>query len=94
MGKVYVGDVGLVLLLDCDEDLTSATDLAVNVLKPDGSKVTWVPTVYATTKLRYIIAQGDLDQVGEYRLQPSLTLPNGWSGLAETAVLQVTQVYN
>ena len=35
--KVYVGDAGTVLTLDCGQDISAATARAILVRKPDGT---------------------------------------------------------
>ncbi len=84
--NVYVGDVGTEIIINMQTDLLSATNLSLNIKKPDGSTTSWVPTVYNTKYLRYIIQSGDLSIQGKYSVQPSLTI-GSWSGLGETVYL-------
>jgi len=81
--KHYVGEVGTAVILDCGQDITSATNVSIAVKKPDGTKVTWVATVYNTRYLRHITITNDLDQSGLYELQSVLTL-GSWTGRGET----------
>ena len=82
--KSYVGDVGTEILVDCGSVITGATELKLEIKKPDGTMVEWVPTIYQTNFLKYTILAGDFDLAGTYLLQSSLTI-NGWTGLGETA---------
>lgn len=91
--KVYRGDVGLVITADLGEDLAAATGLSFEVTKPDGDEVSWTTGVTLTTDsrgLQYTIAEGDLDQVGAWKIQPRFAL-DGWTGRASTVNLQVHQ---
>jgi len=87
--KYYVGDVGTQLLVDVCSDITTATLVALDVTKPDGTAVRWVGTVSDTTKILYVVAVGDFDQAGEYRLQSYIEMP-GWIGHGGTVTFKVT----
>jgi hypothetical protein len=41
----------------------------LNVKKPQGSKVVWIPTTYETTVMSYTTIKGDLNEIGIYYLQ-------------------------
>ncbi len=94
--KVYVGDVGTAIVVDCGYDISEATDTSLKVRLPDGTSVTWAAEIHAidgeTRYLRYVTKAGDFQAAGNYRLQASLTL-NGWSGLGETASFTVYSAY-
>lgn len=90
--KVYVGDVGTVLLVDTCVDITLATSAKLKVRKPDGTLVEWAGAVYDTTKIRYATVTNDLDQAGSYRIQSYVVMPSGtWRG--NTATLVVRNVF-
>jgi hypothetical protein len=90
--KIYVGDVGLAILLDCGSDVSDATSPKIKCLKPNGTEVDWDAEIYSidgeAKYLRYLTQASDLNQAGRYRLQASLTL-FGWSGRGATATLNV-----
>lgn len=94
--KIYVGDTGLAIVLDCGEDITGATDTVMYVKKPDGTFVTWtaeVLTVSGETRyLRYYTQAGDLDTKGRWRIQAGLTV-SGWTGRGETTTFRVYDVF-
>lgn len=92
MGKIYVGDIGTVILVDCGTVITGATNTKLKIKKPDGSKVEWTATIDGTQKLKYTVISGDLNVAGAYYLNASLTL-SGWSGLGETATFSVYDPY-
>lgn len=83
--KVYKDDVGTVIELDTGVDLSDAYKVAIAVRKPDGTEEEWSASVNAQqpTRLYHVAAEGDLDQVGEYYVQASVTMP-AWSGRGQT----------
>jgi hypothetical protein len=92
MNKYYTGDIGTEIIVDCGSDITGATSPKIHIKKPNGTTVSKTASVHTidgeTRYLRYITITGDLDQVGEYRVQAGLTLA-GWSGRGETALFSV-----
>jgi len=92
MGKCYQGDVGTIILVDCGCELTDATVHVLMVRKPDGTVVSWDAVVYNKQYLKYVVQDGDFDQVGVFYLQSKVTLGN-WSGLGETATFRVYGPY-
>ena len=90
--RFYQGDVGTALIVDTCNDITTATVTNLLVQKPDLSMVTWVGTVFETTKIRYTIQAGDFDQAGEYRLQSYVEMPS-WVGRGDTAIFKVTKAF-
>lgn len=90
--KVYVGDVGTIILIDLQEVISAATDLSFQVKKPDKSVVVWTPSIDGTMKLKYTILSGDLNVVGKYVIQPKLTL-GGWVGRGNSVELIVYPLF-
>jgi len=91
--KPYVGDIGLTIIIDMQEDMESATNITFEVRKPDGQEVSWEGIqVFETTKLKYITQEGDLDVAGIYNIQPKLTLGN-WTGKGNTVSFRVYEKY-
>jgi len=93
--KIYVGDVGTAIIVDCGSDLHGASaDLAVR--KPDGSEAIWVAAVVVMDGkerfLRYVTHDGDLDQPGTYKVQARVHVP-GWTGRGATFAFKVYQHY-
>ena len=86
--KVYMGDIGTEIVVDCGVDVSAAATPALKVKKPDSSTATWPATVVESNKLRHITVAGDLDQAGKYLIQPDVNLPT-WDGLGETVELTV-----
>lgn len=81
MNKVYVGDTGTQIVLDCGQDVSAATLRSIEVQKPDGTVVSWPAVASGTDALAYTSLAGTFDQVGKWRLQAKVTLPSGvWRG--------------
>jgi hypothetical protein len=79
--KVYVGDAGTVIELDCGTDVSAATGRAIKVKKPDGSTVSWDAVAGTSTSIRYTSLAGTFDQRGEWLLQAEITTATGkWLG--------------
>lgn len=91
--KVYVGDIGTDIIVNCGSDISDATDRKLMVKKPDGSIVEWDADIYQSNYLKYTIVDGDFNLQGVYKLQASLTL-SGWSGRGETVNFTVYPVYD
>lgn len=86
--KVYQGDIGTVIRLECGTDISAATAHSIKVRKPDGSQVSWTTSISGTTALQFTAVSGTLDLAGFYTLQSSVTTPAG-SWLGESVRLQV-----
>lgn len=85
----YVGDIGTAITVDVCSDIATATLVALDVTKPDGTSIRWTGTVHDTTFIQYIVIAGDFDQAGEYRVQSYVEIP-GWSGHGNTTTFKVT----
>lgn len=83
MGKIYVGDVGTEIILDCGVDISNATVREIVARKPNGQVVTWAATASGTTAIKRTVLAGDLDVAGRWMLQAKVATP-AWSGLGET----------
>jgi len=92
MGKVYVGDVGTEIVLDCGSDISDATVMEIEVSKPSGATETWTAALEGTNYLKYVVQAGDLDEAGTWKLQASIVTP-AWTGLGETAKLKVYEAF-
>lgn len=90
--RVYVGDVGTAIILDCGADVSAATARSIEARKPDGSTVTWAAVASGTNSIRHDVLPGALDQPGTWVLQAKVTLPAGtWRG--RSVPLRVHAVY-
>jgi hypothetical protein len=87
--KVIIGDVGTLVEIDMQDNITGATSISFEVLKPDGSEVVWTPIVInGLTFLRYTVQSGDWDQEGEFKIHPKLTL-GGFTGRGNPVTIEV-----
>ncbi len=88
MSKVYTGDTGTVIVLDCGQDISAATARSIAVRKPDGSSTSWAAVAEGTDSIKHTSLADTFDQAGDYQLQAVVTLPSGtWRG--ETVALHV-----
>lgn len=88
MAKMYVGNVGGVIILDTKTDITGATGIVMKVKKPDNTEVEWSSAVYNSNYVKYTIVADDLNMQGDYQVQAYFTL-SGWTGRGETATFEV-----
>lgn len=92
--KYYVDDYGTEILVDTKSDLSEATTLQLKVRKPSGSKVTWTGTLGSMnelgeyTTIRYVVQDGDWDEVGIWKLQAKVVTPS-WSGRGNTVTFKL-----
>lgn len=70
MAKVYVGDIGVVIKVNCEEDLTGADSHHLRVKKPSGTIETWETSIASGTWLHHTTASGDLNEAGTYKVNP------------------------
>lgn len=87
---VYNEQTMFKLTLDTQIDLSGATVTHIRYEKPNGEKGVWIGTVIETTKIEYQIEEGDLDQVGIWRLQ-AVVERAGELGLGQIKQIQIDQ---
>lgn len=81
MTKLYVGDTGTVIVLDCGQDISAATVRKINVRKPDGTEVIWDATAEGTDSIKYTTLSDTLNQFGVWKFQAQVTTAAGvWLG--------------
>lgn len=91
--KYYVGDTGTEIIVDTCSDITTATKVALLVLKPNASAAEeWIGTVEEETKIKYVVKVNDFDVAGEYRMQSYVEMP-GWEGRGNTARFKVSDQF-
>ena len=79
--KHYVGETGTNIIIDTGSDIEGATTSKILVRKPDGTHAEWEASVYDETKLKYTLAEGDLDKSGTYYMQAMIGTGSGeWRG--------------
>jgi len=101
--KVHVLDIGTIVEIDMDEDLSTVTDQEFHVQKPDGTEVVWPATIepesvapYALQLLTYEIQSGDLDMPGRWIVQPYLQFIGSlvWQGHGDSVSFEVYPDYS
>jgi len=88
----YVGEVGTVIEVDTEADLSLADYVAVRIKKPDETTVELAGTVTETTKIRATLF--DLELAGTYRVQSYVELPTPWEGTGKTATFRVYESFS
>ena len=86
--KIYAGDIGTCIDVDCGENLSTAITHKLFVRNPQKEIVEWTTAIEQTTKLRHIIVAGDLANVGIYSIQPYIEF-SGWKGRGDTVFLNI-----
>lgn len=93
MSKHYVGDIGTEILVDVKSNISTATELVLRVRKPvSGTLVNWTGTLEGLTKIKYIVADGDWNEVGVYNLQAYVVMPT-WSGLGDNTRFEIFDAF-
>jgi hypothetical protein len=89
MTKVFVGDVGTMIVLDCGINLSSATVLKIRAKVPGGAGFReWTGTLNGTQSVSYQVQEGDLNVGGTWLLQAYVEMPD-WKGRGEWATMEV-----
>lgn len=92
MSKVYVGDTGTQVVLDCGQDISAATARSIEVMKPDGTSASWDAALNGSRAIQALSGVGTFDQPGRWKLQAKVTMPSGsWRGA--TADLMVYRAF-
>lgn len=92
MTKIYVGDTGTDIILDCGQSIAAATTAAIKYKKPTGVTGTWTGSVYNTNYVLYTTDSDDLDVAGQWLLQSYVVTPTG-TWLGETTAMTVYDSY-
>lgn len=90
MTTVFAGDIGTKIILDCKTDVTLSSVRQIIVRKPSGIRVALDANLEGTDSIQYTVQAGDLDEVGNWRLQAYIEMPN-WQGSGEVSVLAVNR---
>lgn len=85
---VHLGAVGERITLETEQDLTEATKMEIQVIKPDGTSATWT-AIAEDTSLLYVSQAGDLDVAGRYLLISYVEWGSGSKHLGDGFVLPV-----
>lgn len=95
MSKIYIGAIGLEVILATGQDLTQASKVEMHVRKPDGSIVTWACSKGIEGQLIHSTTADDIKDSGRYKIQAYVEWGNGASKHhGETAIMQVDKEFS
>ena len=83
----FLGDVGTLISIDVQQDISTATEVSIKFKKPNGTTGSWPAYLEGLGAVQYITVQGDLDQVGTWYLQAYVNMPT-WRG--HSSILSMT----
>lgn len=86
--KIFQGDSGTIILIDCNESINAASNVMISVKEPNGNVVNWLGNVYSNNYIFYTLSANDISQTGIYKLQPRITIGN-FVGRADTVEIRV-----
>lgn len=95
MGKIYKDDIGVLIKADTGIDLSGAASMELKVLKPSAEEVSWIAYEDETDAgyIDYITVDGDLEEVGVYKIQAWVYITAESIHRGETFYLQVYDHY-
>lgn len=88
----FKDDFGYPVTLDTEIILSSATSVKIKATLPDDTVVEWSASVYNTTKVRHVLATGELSQVGTYYLNAYALNGTTWQRTGDTFILGVVNI--
>lgn len=91
MGKIYKDDIGVLVRADTGVDVSGAASMEFRVLKPgDTTETTWIAEEDSTEGyIKYVTVEGDLDEIGLYKIQAWVYFTAASIHRGETFLLQV-----
>lgn len=91
--EVLKNDYGYPITLDTEVDIAASTSVKLKVIKPDETETEWSSgaIVYNTTKVRYTLQDGDLDQKGMYKINAYANNGTIWQRTGKTFWLEVIE---
>lgn len=90
MSRVYKGDVGTLLTVDCGTDISAATTTQIKARLPNKQIVTRTASLSGTNYLTYNLIAADTATVGTFKGQAYVELPSGqWYG--ETFTFEISE---
>lgn len=93
MSKIYKNQSSLRLILDTDEDISTATTLQIKYSKPSGTSGTLTATISGTTAMYYDFTNtagvSELNESGLWRFWSKVTFSDGRIGYGEPVNIMV-----
>ena len=75
--SVFIGDIGIKIILEVGADITTAISQKIKYRKPSGERGVWTATQETATSISYTtIAATDLNEIGVWLLQSYVTMPS------------------
>jgi len=75
--SVFIGDIGVKIILEVGADITTAIAQKIKYRKPSGESGAWTATQETATSISYTtIAATDLNEIGVWLLQSYVTMPS------------------
>lgn len=68
--SAHQGDVGTLLKIDTQTDLSEMTTLRILFKRPDQTTGSWTAFLVEPTIMGYVFVSGDLNQIGIWSVQP------------------------
>lgn len=91
--KHYIGEIGTDIILETGQTITTADVLQIKYQKPDGTTGAWTGTISGTTKVKYTLSNGDIDQAGVWTFQAYVEVSGGkWHG--QTAEMAFSALFD
>lgn len=80
--SLYVGDTGTAIILDTEVNISAATAVSIEAMKPNGTIVSWPAVISGGTAVRFDTLPNSIDMHGRWRMQAKVTMPGGetWRG--------------
>ncbi len=90
---IYKNDTNTVLQFDIGIDSSNVTVAKIYYQKPSGDCGYWnATTVEGTNKIEYVTQDGDINESGNWYLQPYIELASGWKGRGDIIKMKVSKI--
>lgn len=88
--SVFKEQTLLDIVLDTKIDLTGASALEIHYKKPSGAEGSWTGVQFETTKIKYSLTAGNIDESDEWRMQTAVTISGrtGWGKIIKVDFLE------
>jgi len=86
--EAQVLSIGTRIIVDTEDALTGLSSPTIAYRKPSGATGSWSASLYSAGKISYVTQAGDLDEVGDWCLQASVTVTD-WQGKGKKTILTV-----
>lgn len=92
-GKIYVGDNGTILELECNIDISGATNVTVEILAPPSDTlIIKSADVISPSIIRVVLDSEDIPKSGTYKFQPVATI-GAWTGRGSTGEFEISKKF-